>query len=158
MDPAELFDEARRRLAPVPREALGRLELPGGLRRALGARPRIVPDGEAWRVGALLIGDDAVHEVGDVVRASEERRRGFTAEAARRRAEAAAMCVRGGFAEGATVNVDHARIDLAAVAAGEASGPLSWRDGALVVRWTAGGALMPLDAYLRERVAMLRGE
>lgn len=149
-----LFAEARRRLAPVPREALGRLVLPGGLRRALGGQPRIVPDGEAWRVGVLLIGDGAVYEVGDVLRASPERRRGFTAESARRRADAAAMCVRGGFAEGATVNVDHAPIDLAAVAAGGRSGPLDGRDG-VTVRWTSAGATMPLESYLRERIDML---
>ncbi|MGO1855154.1 MAG: hypothetical protein ACTH0V_17270, partial [Microbacteriaceae bacterium] len=91
-----LFDRARERLGDAPREHLGRLIVPGALRRAWGARPRVVPDGRAWRVGTLLIGDDAVYEVGDVLRASEERRRGFTSEAARRRAEAEAMCVRGG--------------------------------------------------------------
>ncbi|WP_261167016.1 glutaminase [Microbacterium sp. Marseille-Q6965] len=157
MDPVALFENARRRLDPVPREALGRLEVPGRLRRGLGARPRIVPDGEAWRVGVLLIGDEAVFEVGEVLRAKPERRRGFTAESARQRAAAAAMCVRGGFAEGTTVNVDHSPLDLAVVAAGGSAGPLLWRDGALLVRWTAGGALMPLDAYLRERIATLRG-
>jgi len=155
-DIESLFDEARRRLAPLPREALGRLVLPGGLRRALGGQPRIVPDGEAWRVGVLLIGDDAVFGVGDVLRAAPERRRGFTAESARRRAEAAAMCMRGGFAEGTTVNVDHVPIDLAAVAAGGRSGPIAGGD-VVTVRWTAAGATMPLEAYLRERIDMLLG-
>lgn len=157
MDVEAAFARARERLAGVPREGLGRLVVPGGLRRALGGQPRIVPDGEAWRVGVLLIGDDAVYAVGDVLRAAPERRRGFTAESARRRAQAAAMCIRGGFAEGATVNVDHARIDLAAVVAGGASGPLDGRGGTVTVRWTSGGATMPLEAYLRERIDMIRG-
>lgn len=151
----QLFDSARRRLAGAAREHLGRLVLPGGLRRAMGAKPKVVPDGTAWRVGTLLIADGAVYEVGDVVRASEERRRGFTSEASRRRAEAEAMCVRGGFAPGDVVNVDHAEIDLPALAAGGSSGPLSVRDGAVVIRWTQAGAVMPLEAYLREKIDLL---
>ncbi len=152
---AALFDRARQRLGRAPREHLGRLIVPGALRAAMGARPRVVPDGRAWRVGTLLIGDTAVHEVGDVLRASEERRRGFTSDAARRRAEAEAMCVRGGFEPGTVVNVDHTGIDLSALAAEGASGPLSVRDGTVVIRWTSSGAVMPLEAYLREKIDML---
>lgn len=154
-DPEPLFAAARERLAGAPREHLGRLVVPGALRQAMGARPKVVPDGEAWRVGTLLIADGGVFEVGDVVRASEERRRGFTSEAARRRAEAEAMCVRGGFAPGTVVNVDHVEIDTAA---GGSSGPLSVRDGVVVIRWTQAGATMPLEAYLREKIAALLGE
>lgn len=153
-----LFEAARGLLHGMPREQLGRLVVPGGLRQRMGARPKVVPDGEAWRVGTLLIGDGAVYEVGDVVRASEERRRGFTSEAARRRAEAEAMCVRGGFAPGTVVNVDHAELDLAALAAGRASGPLSVRDGQALIRWTQSGATMPLEAYLREKIDALRAD
>lgn len=154
---AVLFDDARERLRAHPREHLGRLVVPGGFRKALGGRPRVVPDGEAWRVGTLLLGDDAVYEVGDVLRASEERRRGFTSEAARQRAEAEAMCVRGGFFPGTVVNVDYARLDLDAVAEGGASGPLHTEDGRAVIRWTSAGALMPLEAYLREKIDMMLG-
>ena len=160
-DPAgleALFARARERLASVPREALGRLELPGGIRRMLGGQPRIVPAGEAWRVGVLLIGETGVFEVGDVVRAAEPRRRGYAAEATRQRAEAGAMCVRGGFAAGTAVNVDFHEIDLDAVANGGASGPLAWQGDVLTVRWAPGGATLPLAAYLDERVATIRGE
>lgn len=152
---AALFEQARERLGDAPREHLGRLIVPGALRAAMGARPRVVPDGRAWRVGTLLIGDIAVYEVGDVLRASEERRRGFTSEAARRRAEAEAMCVRGGFAPGTVVNVDHVGIALSALAAEGSSGPLSVRNRTVVIRWTSAGAVMPLEAYLREKIDML---
>lgn len=155
IDAEALFDDARMRLDGAPREHLGRLVVPVGLRQAMGARPKVVPDGEAWRVGTLLIGDGAVYEVGDVVRASEERRRGFTSEASRRRAEAEAMCVRGGFLPGAVVNVDHAEIDLAALAATGSSGPLSVVDGTVLIRWTSAGATMPLDAYLRDKIGLV---
>ncbi|WP_244632105.1 MULTISPECIES: hypothetical protein [unclassified Microbacterium] len=37
------------------------------------------------------------------------------------------------------------------------SGPLALVDGVPSVRWSAAGGYMPLEAYLRERVALLRG-
>ncbi len=150
-----LFDAARERLGVHPREHLGRLVVPGGLRKAVGARPKVVPDGLAWRVGTLLVADASVYEVGDVLRASEERRRGFTSEAARQRAQAEAMCVRGGFFPGTVVNVDFAEIDLNGVAAGGSSGPLRWDGDRVVIRWTSAGAIMPLSAYLREKIDMM---
>lgn len=81
MDAEALFDDARRRLEGIPREAIGRRALPGRVRSALGARPRIVPAGEAWRLGILLLADDAVLTTGEILRSAAERRRGFTAEA-----------------------------------------------------------------------------
>ncbi|WP_105566375.1 glutaminase [Microbacterium halophytorum] len=154
----ELFEAARERLADAPREHLGRLVVPGRLRAAAGARPKVVPDGEAWRVGTLLISAEAVYEVGDVLRASEERRRGFTSDAARRRADAEAMCVRGGFSPGDVVDVDHVEIDLGALSASGSAGPLRVVDGVVRIRWTAAGATMPLEAYLREKIDALLGE
>ncbi len=99
-----LFDDARTRLAGLPRERLGR-SVPA--RRILGiARaPRIVPVGEAWHLGVLLLTDDAVLATGDIVRARFEVRRGYAAQSQRERAELAAAAFRGGFAEGEPVHV-----------------------------------------------------
>lgn len=155
MDAAALFDDARRRLDGTPREALGRRELPGRVRSALGARPRIVPAGEAWRLGILLLTDDAVLAAGEILRAAAERRRGFTAEASRQRAELQAMCSRGGFAEGATVNIDPTPLDLDVLAVGGRTGPLEMRGTQVLVHWTPGADPMSLEAYLDERIRLL---
>lgn len=155
-DVARLFDEARARLRGVPREALGRVVEPGRLRAALGANPRIVRVGGAWRAGVLLIGDDAVSQVGEVLRAQHPGRRGYAAESARQRAELRAMALRGGFDEGESVNVGWREIDLGVVASGGESGPLVWQDDRAMIRWTASGTLMPLACYLDERIALLR--
>lgn len=165
-DAAALLAAARQRLedAGTPREALGRWRTPG---RILHRAPRIERVGSAWRLGALLLpGDDGrsaepgahpavVLAVGDVVRAEPEVRRGYAAESARERAARRAAAARGGFRPGEVVHVGWQPIDLDAVAAGEASGPLRLSDGRPMIRWSAAGALMPLDAYLRERVALL---
>jgi len=41
------------------------------------------------------------------------------------------------------------------VAGGEASDPLAWRDGVLSVRWSVSAGYVPLEGYLRERIALL---
>ena len=70
-----LFDDARRRLAGSPRERLGDW---AHARRLLGfgRAPRIVPVGEAWHVGVLLIADAAVYATGEILRARTEAPRG----------------------------------------------------------------------------------
>ena len=153
MNASGLFDDARRRLAGAPREALGELVSP---RRVLGIprSPRIVPRGVAWHLGALLLTDDAVLATGDIVRAREEVRRGFPAESQRRRAALAAAARRGGFAEGQIVHIGWRVIDLDPV--GERSDPIALRGGAPHIRWSAAGGYMPLEPYLAERVELLR--
>ena len=47
-------------------------------------------------------------------------------------------------------------IDVDGVDAGGSSGPLALIDGVPSVRWSTAGGFMPLEAYLRERVALLR--
>lgn len=155
MTVADLFAAARTELAGAPREGLGVLVEP---RRFLGMgrAPRIVPRGNAWHLGVLLLTDDAVLATGDVLRARGEARRGYTAESQRRRADLAAAARRGGFEEGATVHLDWQVLDLDAVERGEASGPLAIVDGVASVRWSAAGGLMPLDRYLDERIELLR--
>ncbi|WP_243075557.1 glutaminase [Microbacterium sp. SS28] len=150
----ELFASARARLEGVEREGLGELVQP---RRVLGVQraPRIVPRGAAWHLGVLLLADDAVLATGDIIRAREEARRGYTAESQRQRAALMAAARRGGFAEGATVHLGWTVLDLAAVAAGAASGPLALVDGVPSVRWSPRGGFAPLEGYLAERVSLL---
>lgn len=147
-----LIASARTALAAVPQEALGREKT------SRWRAPRIVRAGSAWHVGVLLIADDEVLATAEVLRAAEEVRRGYAAESARARADRRAEAARGGFAEGETVHVGWTPIDLDAVDAGGSSGPLATVDGVPAVRWSSAGGLMPLEAYLRERVALLRGE
>jgi len=149
-----LFAEARAALAAAPQEPLGELRTP---RRVLGiARPpRIVRVGDAWHLGVLLIGADAVYATGDIVRARAEAPRGFTAESQRARAELAAAARRGGFAEGEAVHVGWRMLPPGALAEGEASGPLAVREGVPSVRWSASGGWTPLKRYLDERIALL---
>ncbi len=153
-DPREMVDAARRRLADagVPLDALGAYATPGRIfRRA----PRVRRVGAAWRLGVLLLAEDGrVLSVGEVVRATDPGRRGYAAESARDRAEQRAAALRGDFAEGEVVHVGWHEVDLDAVAAGAASGPLSGRDGTVAVRWSAAGGFMPLEAYLADRVAL----
>ncbi len=155
MSTRALLENARARLAEAPREAIGELIVPRQV-LGIGRSPRIVRRGAAWHLGVLLLTDDAVLATGDIVRARQEVRRGFAAESQRQRAELAAAARRGGLAEGETVHVSWAELDLDAVDRGSASGPLALRDGVPSVRWSAAGGFMPLAAYLDERVELLR--
>ncbi len=154
-DLAALLADARRRLAGSPVERLG---VEASSRRLLGfgRSPRIVPAGEAWHVGVLLIGADDVAATGDILRARAEVIRGYTAESQRARAALAAAAFRGGFAEGETVHVGWERIDTDAVTRGGRSGPLLLSGGVPHVVWSAAGASRPLADYLAEQLT-LRG-
>ena len=77
-----LLDGARRRLAGAPRERLGDWAHARKL-LGFGRAPRIVPIGEAWHVGVLLIGDAEVWATGEILRARAEAPRGYTAQAQR---------------------------------------------------------------------------
>jgi hypothetical protein len=149
----EILAAARARLSGSPREALGELRIP---RRTFGISraPRIVPVGEAWHLGVLLLADEQIAATGQVLRAREEVRRGFTAESQRERAALAAAARRGGFAEGQTVHVDWQLIDTGAVDA--TTSPISVVDGRPMVRWSATGGLVPLERYLDERIDLLQ--
>lgn len=164
---AVLFAAARSRLAGSPREALGDWAASRRL-LGLGRAPRIVRVGEAWHLGVLLLTDDAVYATGEVLRARREAVRGYTAQSQRERSERAAAAFRGGFAEGEVVHVGWQEVDVAAVDAGGASGPLLGevvsdghrdRDGGghePHVRWSTSGATRPLAAYLDEQLTLLR--
>ncbi len=152
-----LLDDARRRLAGAPRERLGDWAQARKL-LGFGRAPRIVPVGEAWHVGVLLIADAEVYATGEVLRARTEAPRGYTAQAQRERSERAAAAARGGFADGEVVHLGAERLDLEALRHGEASGPLSIAGGApggtVFVRWSATGAPRPLADYLDEQLAL----
>ena len=152
-DVKALFDDARRRLAGSPRERLGDW---AHARRLLGfgRAPRIVPVGEAWHVGVLLIADAAVYATGEILRARTEAPRGYTAQAQRERSERAAAAARGGFADGETLHLRAVEIDVDAVSRGGASGPLAIVGGIPSVVWNAAGARRPLAEYLDEQLSL----
>ena len=152
-DARDLIDDARARLAGSPRERLGDW---ASARKLLGfgRAPRIVPVGEAWHLGALLIADTAVYATGEVLRARTEAPRGYTAQAQRERSERAAAAARGGFADGEVVHLGFAELDLDALARGEQTGPLSVADGIPHLLWSPTAPPRPLAAYLAEQLAL----
>ncbi|WP_029150130.1 hypothetical protein [Microbacterium indicum] len=149
-----LLDDARSRLDGVPQVRLGLGREASRFRRAFGGRPVIEPVAPAWHLGVLLLGSADLWAVGDVIRAAEEVRRGYTADAQRVRASMRGMAFRGGFAEGETCHIDWEPVDVDAVSGGADSGPLAWADGRLQVRWSKTGWLRPLDGYLDEQVGL----
>lgn len=151
MTAASLFADARLSLAGLPQEGLG-VE-----RDSRWRGRRIVRAGQAWHLGVLLVTEAEVMATGEVLRAADPGRRGYTAESARERAARRQEALRGGFREGEVVHVGWSAIDVDAVDRGAASGPLASIDGVPSVRWSAAGGYIPLEAYLRERVELLRG-
>ncbi|WP_460796678.1 glutaminase [Microbacterium sp. GXF0217] len=149
MQASALLDSARRQLAGVAKEGLGEEK------HSRFRGDRILRIGEAWHVGVLLLTDDAVLATAEVLRAADAGRRGYPAESARERAVRREWALRGGFAEGEVAHVGWSVIDVDAVDAGGSSGPLAMIDGIPQVRWSSAGGYMPLEAYLRERIALL---
>lgn len=147
----DLLRDARARLVGAPRESLGRE------RTSRWRADRIVRAGAAWHLGVLLLTDDEVLSTAEILRAAEPVRRGYPAESARARAERRAQARRGGFAEGEVVHVGWQVLDVAAVDAGGASGPLAMVDQVPRVRWSPGGAFVPLQGYLDERIVLALG-
>ncbi|MDP3952053.1 glutaminase [Microbacterium sp.] len=147
---SELLASARAMLAGVPKEGLGEE------RSSRWRGERIVRVGEAWHIGVLLLTDDRALATAEILRAADPGRRGYTAESARARAARRQLALRGGFDEGDVVHVGWSVIDVDAVDAGGSSGPVASIDGIPQVRWSKSGAYMPLEAYLRERIDLMR--
>lgn len=147
---SDLLASARAMLAGVPKEGLGEE------RSSRWRGERIVRVGEAWHIGVLLLTDDRVLATAEVLRAADPGRRGYTAESARARAARRQLALRGGFDEGDVVHVGWSVIDVDAVDAGGSSGPMASIDAIPQVRWSKAGAYMPLEAYLRERIDLMR--
>lgn len=150
---AALLENARYRLAGSPRERLGAW---APTRRLLGwsRAPRIVPVGDAWHLGVLLIGDAQVFATGDVLRARTEAVRGYTAHAQRERSERAAAAARGGFADGEVLHLGAVALELAPLAHGGDAGPLCVVAGIPHVRWGAAAQPRPLADYLDDQLAL----
>lgn len=145
---SELLTAARTSLADVQKEGLGEE------RSSRWRGARIVRVGKAWHVGVLLLTDDRTLTTGEVLRAADPGRRGYTAESARARAERRQMALRGGFREGEVVHVGWSVIDVDAVDEGGSSGPLALQEGVPVVRWS-GESYRPLEGYLREQIELM---
>lgn len=148
---SELLSEARAALVGAPKEGLGEE------RDSRWRGQRIVKVGMAWHLGVLLLTDSQALATAEILRAGDPGRRGYTAESARARAARREQALRGGFAQGEVVHVGWTVIDVAAVDAGGSSGPLTVLDGTTAVRWSSTGAYIPLEAYLSERIGLLRG-
>lgn len=148
---ADLLAAARAQLTGIPKEGLGEE------RSSRWRGDRIVRVGEAWHVGVLLLTDDRVLATGEVLRAADPGRRGYTAESARERAVRRQMALRGGFGEGEVAHVGWSVVDVDAVDAGGSSGPLALRAGVPMVRWS-GSAYRPLEVYLREQIELMLEE
>ncbi|GAA2034392.1 hypothetical protein GCM10009819_18310 [Agromyces tropicus] len=160
--------EAVERAARVLAEASARTEtlaefVPG--RRVLGVprAPRMHVVGPVWRLGVLLLdAEGRLFATGRVVRAERAVRKSITAGSVAEHRAYRAAAIKGGIPEGETVDFDAEPLplDTAALAAGE--GPLRLlrgEDGSrfVGVRWNPAfaDAMLPLDAYLAERVDLL---
>lgn len=146
-----LLESARAALIGVAEEGLGQEK------RTRFRGERIVRVGSAWHLGVLLLTATETLATAEVLRAADAPRRGYAAESARARAQRRALALRGGFAEGEVVHIGWRVIDVAAVDAGGASGPLAMIDAVPSVDWNGTGAYRPLREYLREQLELLRG-
>ncbi len=127
----------------------------------IGASDSLVPAGRAWRLGVLLLDRGRfLYSTGEVTRAVQPGRAAVNRSAAgEERRAIRAIAARGDFARGEVINHgwQPIAIDEASLAAG--SGPLSLRDGVVVVRFDPGDlGVAPLERYLADRVGILLGD
>jgi hypothetical protein len=121
--------------------------------------PAMAPAGRVWRLGVLLLSRDGrLYATGSVTRALEPKHANNQAVSAELRREIQRAAFNGPFSSGETVNYDATELalDPAALAAG--SGPLSIRDGRVVVRWNSthdDPSAIDLETYLADRVELL---
>ena len=148
------------RSAGVAPEALAEYVPPR--RVLLWTRPATMrPLGEVWRLGALLLGDDArLYAAGRATRAAERGRPGYQSVSREERREIAAAALRGGFTAGAPVDFDAVPItlDAASLAAAPPDSLVGFADGEVRVRWRAGAPLAgapTLASFLAERAGLL---
>lgn len=131
----------------VPDEALATLK------RSRFGGVKLVKAGRAWRLGVVLITRDGkLYASGEVTRAVEPPRGvANKSQEAEDRRDLRRAAVRARFAPGEVVNLGIEAIDL-----DNGSGPVSFVDGIPMVRWNASGNPRPLEAYLAERLSLLR--
>ena len=120
------------------------------LRGAFG-RAKLRPAGEVWRLGALCLAEDgALFATGDVLVVTEPTHPNFRNELALERNELRARLRKVGVPVGATAVLDARPLDVDAPEA-----PLVATGDGLGVLWTTGGASIPFDRYVAERVDLL---
>lgn len=149
MQPAEVVAAAVERL----RGGGAATEIRVAALRGTFGRAKLRPAGAVWRLGALCLADDgALFATGDVIVVTEPTHPNYRNELALQRNEIRALLRRAGVPAGATAVLDARPLDLDAP-----ESPLVVTDGELGVLWTAGGASIPFDRYLAERVDLLLG-
>lgn len=133
-------------------------------RRVLGVprAARMTPTGRVWRLGVLLLGaEGGVYATGRVIRAERPARKSITANAVAEQRAYRAAAVKGGIAEGETVNFDASPLPLELETFRSRVGPLLLASidsvPEVVVRWdpSRADAVIPLGAYLADRVDLL---
>lgn len=133
-------------------------------RRVLGfpRAERVQPTGHAWRLGTLLLTDQAeLFTAGTPTRAKRPVRVGYTSESARARDALRAAASKGGYADGALVHVDPVPLIRGGAEWHDAAGlPPNdivkiREDGALVVAWAPGAAGRDIAEYLTEHAQHL---
>jgi hypothetical protein len=149
----------RLQAAAVPDEALATVKRARGLMGLSGAS-RMVPAGRVWRLGVLLLdATGRLYATGGVTRAIVPLRAVTNrSAAAEERREDRRSAARGPFPEGEVVNFGYTALALDTAALEAGSGPLSVRDGVVMVRWSDGDATLgirELSEYLADRVGLL---
>ena len=149
MAPADVVAAAVQKL----RDAGAPTEIRVAMLRGAFGRTKLRPAGEVWRLGALCLADDGtLFATGDVIVVTEPTHPNFRNELALQRNELRALLRRAGVAAGATAVLDARPLDLEAP-----EPPLVTTADGLAVLWTTGGASIPFERYLTERVDLLLG-
>ena len=122
------------------------------LRGSFG-RAKLRAAGAVWRLGALCVGTDgALFATGDVLVVTEPTHPNYRNELAVERNELRTLLRRAGLAVGATAVLNARPLDVEAP-----QPPLVAAADGLGVLWTSGGAAIPFERYLTERVDLLLG-
>ena len=127
----------------------------------LGASDSLVPAGRAWRLGVLLLdARGGLYSTGAVTRAVEPGRAAVNRSATgEQRRAIRAIAARGNFPRGEVINHGWRSIALDDASLEAGSGPLSVRDGIVVVRFDAPVlSIAPIARYLDDRVSILLGD
>ena len=149
MEPADVVAAAVEKLRDAGAPTETRIAV---LRGAFG-RTKLRPAGAVWRLGALCLAEDgALFATGDVLVVTEPTHPNHRNQLALERNELRALLRRAGVPVGATAVLDARPLDLDAP-----ESPLVATEGGLGVLWTTGGASIPFDRYVAERVDLLVG-
>jgi hypothetical protein len=153
---------ARLDAAGIHDETLGAWKHSRGL-FGIGASDALVPAGRAWRLGVLLLDRGGfLYSTGQVTRAIQPGRAAVNRSAAgEERRAIRAIAAHGPFPRGEVINHgwEPIAVDPASLEAG--AGPLSLRDGEVMVEIDAKSGdlgIVPLERYLADRFDILLGD